>query len=270
MQQYFVEQAESYDEACRKVREKYGDRANILLRKTVVIRGGFLGLFPKEVVEVSGPIPSAYVKNVNSYAAMNGGAEYLPSVVQEFPRKAAPVNKEPLDFEEAKKKVLAAASRGDPTLQLVLNEVRTIKETIDSQKLPSARKEHPTLVRLDEILTANDFPPSYRAGIIDRVKKELSLEGLDDYDAVQDKVLEWIGESITVFPEDQIRRRPRIMVLVGPTGVGKTTTIAKLAANFGIDNAGKRIRHIVLVTIDAFRIGAKQQLEAYGSILEFP
>jgi flagellar biosynthesis protein FlhF len=52
--------------------------------------------------------------------------------------------------------------------------------------------------------------------------------------------------------------------------VGKTTTIAKLAANFGIDSMGKRIRQIALVTIDAFRIGAKQQLESYGNILEFP
>jgi flagellar biosynthesis protein FlhF len=295
MQQYFVEQAESYDEACRKVREKYGDRANILLRKTVLIPAGFLGLFPKEVVEVSGPIP-AYVKNINSYAAMNSGAEYAyePSVMQEFPGKAAPVNREqvppkepglrndpgpmrksgsfrePVDFEEAKKKVLAAANRGDPTLQLVLSEVRTIKEKIDSQGLPSAREEHPTLGQLDEILTHNDFPPSYRAGIIERAKKEFSLEALNDYDAVQDKVLEWIGESIAVFREENSRRRPRIMALVGPTGVGKTTTIAKLAANFGIDGAGKRIRQIVLITIDAFRIGAKQQLEAYGNILEFP
>jgi len=88
MQQYFVEQAETYDEACRKVREKYGDRANIVLRKTILMRGGFFGLFPKEGVEVSGPIPSAYVKNINSYAVMNGGLEYASPAIQEFPEKS--------------------------------------------------------------------------------------------------------------------------------------------------------------------------------------
>jgi flagellar biosynthesis protein FlhF len=60
------------------------------------------------------------------------------------------------------------------------------------------------------------------------------------------------------------------MVLVGPTGVGKTTTIAKLAANFGIDHNGRRMRQIVLVTIDAFRIGAKEQLKTYSEILGSP
>jgi flagellar biosynthesis protein FlhF len=60
------------------------------------------------------------------------------------------------------------------------------------------------------------------------------------------------------------------MVLVGPTGVGKTTTVAKLAANFGIDETGRHKRRVSLITIDSYRIGAKQQLEIYGGVMEFP
>jgi flagellar biosynthesis protein FlhF len=274
MQQYFVEQAETYDEACRIVREKYGDRATILLRKTVLLRRGLFGLFPREGVEVSGPIPPAYVRG-SGMAAPGGslpGYSASPLPAQEIQRKTAvkepPAPKEPLDFQEEKRKVLAVANRGDPALQLVLNEVRSLKEKIDSRG--SDREEHATLKQIEDILVLNDFPGSYRAGILDRIKKEFSLEALNDYDQVQDKVLEWIGESISVYQEDKFHRLPRIMVLVGPTGVGKTTTIAKLAASFGIDSHGRRIRQIVLITIDAFRIGAKQQLESYGKILEFP
>jgi flagellar biosynthesis protein FlhF len=267
MQQYFVEQAETYDEACRKVREKYGDRATIVLRKTVLLRTGLFGLIPREGVEVSGPIPAGYGKNTN---VPGFGPDYPGPLSQDLPRKtgARETGKEPLDFQEEKRKVLAAANRGDPILQQVLSEVRTIKERMEHQN--AAAEEHPSLKQIDENLLINDFPPAYRMGILDRMKKEFSLEALDNYDEVQDKVLEWIGESVSIYREDQFHRLPRIMALVGPTGVGKTTTIAKLAANFGIDSHGRRVKQIVLVTIDAFRIGAKQQLESYSKILEFP
>jgi len=264
-QQYFTEQAENYEEAYRKVREKYGDTATILLRKTVMIRGGFLGLFPREGVEVSGPIPQMRMNAVNGYQVMGGysGTPYREPV-QKVPAK------EPIDFDKEKAKILAAAGQKDPTLQMVLSEVRTIKEKLDTADMKNEHEQHPSLSRLDEIMVFNDFPSSYRKNILARVKKEFPLDSLDDFDAVQNRVLEWIGESISIYAEEQFHRRPRIMVLVGPTGVGKTTTIAKLAANFGIDQNGRKTREVVLITIDTFRIGARQQLEAYGKILQSP
>jgi flagellar biosynthesis protein FlhF len=61
------------------------------------------------------------------------------------------------------------------------------------------------------------------------------------------------------------------MVLVGPTGVGKTTTIAKLAAVFGLSsNGGPPALSVRMITIDAFRIGARAQIEKYGEIMKFP
>ena len=283
MQQYFTEQAENYEEAYRKVREKYGDGAMIQLRKTVMLRGGFWGwLFPREGVEVSGPIPQLRVSSANPYQSYSyAGAGPLELYRKNMTRESRSSNegdslkepgfpKETSDFEKEKMKVLAAAGHKDPTLQMVLSEVRTIKEKIENQALNTIHDEHPTLGQIEEILSLNDFPPSYRTGILDRIKKEFPLSDLDDFGKVQDKVLEWIGESISIYKDSGFHRRPRIMILVGPTGVGKTTTIAKLAANFGIDHNGRRIREVVLITIDTFRIGARQQLEAYGKILQSP
>jgi flagellar biosynthesis protein FlhF len=278
MQQYFTEQGEDYAEALGKVREKYGDRVTILMRKSIRMKGGFLGLFSREGVELTGIVPNLPLKGQNLYAGAGvprtAGDPVLPREAP-LPKESGSLRelgslREPLDFEEEKKKILAAARPGDPAIQLVLNEVRDIKEKIEKQNSPAPREEHPTVSRIEEILVLNDFSLSYREGIRNRIKKEFSLEGLNDYDAVQDKVQEWIGESISVLREKKFYRRPKTMILVGPTGVGKTTTIAKLAAGLGIDANGQHIRQIVLITIDAFRLGAKEQMESYGAILCFP
>ncbi|MGI9472221.1 MAG: flagellar biosynthesis protein FlhF, partial [Rubripirellula sp.] len=70
-----------------------------------------------------------------------------------------------------------------------------------------------------------------------------------------------VGSPIRTQPGDR-----RIVALVGPTGVGKTTTVAKLAAGFRIEAR----RRVGLLTIDTFRIAAVQQLKAYAEIMDLP
>lgn len=70
-----------------------------------------------------------------------------------------------------------------------------------------------------------------------------------------------IGNPIRTQPGDR-----RIVALVGPTGVGKTTTVAKLAAGFRLEAR----RRVGLLTIDTFRIAAVQQLRAYADIMDLP
>ncbi len=70
-----------------------------------------------------------------------------------------------------------------------------------------------------------------------------------------------IGGAIRTQPGDR-----HVVALVGPTGVGKTTTVAKLAAGFRIEAR----RRVGLVTIDTFRIAAVQQLKAYAEIMDLP
>ncbi|MDR3160024.1 MAG: flagellar biosynthesis protein FlhF [Spirochaetaceae bacterium] len=242
----FTEQGFTYSECLQKIRSKYGEKITVLNQKSVRI-GGFLGLFTRDGVELTG-------------------------IIKEYPRythgSAVP---KPLDFQEAKEQVLAAANRPsppkpDPLQQAILKEVLEIKKRIAE----SPSEEHPTLKQLGELLELNDFSPSYSRNILDRVKKECSLEELENYDKVQDRVVEWIGESIRIYSGDTSKKHPRIMILVGPTGVGKTTTIVKLAAIFGPGNKGRRPLSIRLITVDYYRIAATQQLERYGDIMEVP
>ena len=295
MQQYFIEQAPTYYEAERKAREKYGEPLTILMHETVKIPGGFLNLFSRDGVKLTGIIPrnrggiykdtpyiSGPVTMVNSslpkesyfskeldfagekeklLALANASIPKEPTVLKELT-----IPKEPT----VPKAALTKDSNKDSALNEVLAEVKTIKEKLETSNLSASREEHPTLNRIDDILILNDFPASYRKAILERARKEITLDALNNYDAVQNKVLEWIGESVNIFKNDKFQVRPRIMVLVGPTGVGKTTTVAKLAANFGIDDKGRHKRRVALITIDAYRIGAKQQLETYSSVMDFP
>lgn len=246
--EYFTEQAPTYSECMRKIRAKYGEGAKVLMQRSVRV-GGVLGFFAKDGVEMSGVV----------------GAE-LPRYAVDGSR----VQRKP-DLEEEKKKILANLNKGDPTLQLVLSEVRTIKEKMEaSANARPGGEEHPTVARIAELLSVNDFSAAFSRGIEERIKKEFSLDALDDFQAVQDRVVDWIGESVKVYKDDGFQTRPRVMVLVGPTGVGKTTTIAKLAAVYGLGGAGSRPFSVRMITIDNYRIAARQQIETYGSIMGIP
>jgi flagellar biosynthesis protein FlhF len=67
--------------------------------------------------------------------------------------------------------------------------------------------------------------------------------------------------------DDDILTRGGVVALLGPTGVGKTTTVAKLAARFCVRHGARRV---ALVTTDHYRIGAHEQLRAYAKLLDVP
>jgi len=67
--------------------------------------------------------------------------------------------------------------------------------------------------------------------------------------------------------DDDILTEGGVVALVGPTGVGKTTTIAKLAARYALRHGPNRV---ALVSTDSYRIGAHEQLRIYGRILNVP
>jgi flagellar biosynthesis protein FlhF len=291
----FTEQALTINECLDKIRSKYGDCFYILSQKPVRV-GGFLGFFTREGIEISGYIPNSYGKSVagnisfqssfpgggvsagsfgtryggpgGSVTGMSGGG----AVSRQNPEPAVSKN-EPINFEERKRDVIAAAGK-DLAIEKVLVKLSSLEEKIEEKfsdvspaPLP-VREEHANLERLEEILVLNDFSRTYQEKLLERVRKECPLDTLEDFDALQDKVLEWIGESIVIFKEKPVRRPPRIMVLVGPTGVGKTTTIAKLAAIYGLNNTNPL--SVRMITIDGLRIGARAQIDAYGEIIGVP
>ena len=245
--EYFVEQAASHREAESKIRTKYGDKARIMHHKTIRL-GGFLGLFTREGVEVTGYF---------SHEPLKGRPETS--------RKSA-------DLEEEKRKILGSV-KSEKTIDMVLKELQTIKEKMDQPQqapVPQAT-DHSTLARMEELLRYNDFTPGYIAAMIKRLRATFSIDELDDQEMVEAQLVDWIGESIQIYQPER-GDHPTVFVLVGPTGVGKTTTIAKLAAVHGMNgNAnGNSPASVRIITIDNYRIGAREQIETYGSIMDIP
>ncbi|MDR0909767.1 MAG: flagellar biosynthesis protein FlhF [Spirochaetaceae bacterium] len=253
--EYFTERGRTLDECMKKVTSLYGERADVKDHKKVVLNPGFLGFGRKEGVEVSG-----FLRTSSSVG--------LPR-----PQKTALSNVEPFDLETAKEQILAISGKGEAVrIRNIEDMLKEMRNKLDD--LPSAKEntafEHENLDKIDALLEENDFSEDYRKDILNRLKRECTIDDLEDYLSLQQKVIQWIADSISIYDEGAFAKKPRIMVLIGPTGVGKTTTIAKLAAIYGTDAAGRRPLQVRLINIDTYRIGAKQQIEKYGGIMEIP
>jgi len=304
--QIYVERGVSKGDCLQKIVNKYGVRFTVLREKTYR-PSGIRGFFSPEGVELEfclSPLRGLSWQGTESYSTLppsephsslyNGGSAGGHAGRYSAASPSSLKDDSTLDFVEAKKKVLAAAGKNpdqvfqqvqeeeEATLsaamaaeaahqQQILERLKEIQETINLKD--TVKTEHPNLVRISQMLKTNDFSEHYTAGILERARKELPLETLEDFNAVQNCVLGWIGESIKIYQSPE--RPERIMVLIGPTGVGKTTTIAKLAAVYGIygvenANAQRSPLSVRIITVDAYRIGAKDQIKVYGDIMEIP
>lgn len=87
--------------------------------------------------------------------------------------------------------------------------------------------------------------------------------GLDSADRLREMVTRQIQTTgpIRITPGER-----RLVALVGPTGVGKTTTVAKLAANFRLRDK----KRVGLITVDTYRVAAVEQLRTYADIIDLP
>lgn len=105
-------------------------------------------------------------------------------------------------------------------------------------------------------------------GLTEQVADQLACfmpEDLNSSDAWQVALELLTGQLSTT--NDDILRRGGIVALVGPTGVGKTTTVAKLAAEFAKRHGADQV---ALITTDSYRIGAFEQLATFGRIIGCP
>lgn len=121
-----------------------------------------------------------------------------------------------------------------------------------------------TLKKLSELLEKNDFSASYIKRITSRLEKASHEESLKSWGYVVKQARDIIGGDITTYQSRNIYI-PSITAVVGPTGAGKTTTAAKLAASFL--KAGKRVG---IISTDKYKIGAEAQITALASGMNIP
>lgn len=131
------------------------------------------------------------------------------------------------------------------------------------QKLRSTKKNN----IVEETLLARGINQETANIIATFAQEHLPREDMDDTDKLYSFIHETIVDILNVTtPDFNTEKKQRRMAFIGPTGVGKTTTLAKIAANF----LATQSKSIALITIDTYRIAAVEQLKVYGEIMHLP
>ncbi len=143
-------------------------------------------------------------------------------------------------------------------------ELRALKAALDNKLIEPEKQSQPknNPICLDLLRKLTELGIAKKQGI----KIANRLSGHTDGDLAWGKALEMLGRTLFTV-EKSILMTGGIIALVGPTGVGKTTTIAKLAAKYILQHGPGTV---ALITTDNYRIGAHEQINTYGRILDVP
>jgi flagellar biosynthesis protein FlhF len=167
------------------------------------------------------------------------------------------------DVEEIKASIAEAAMRPFP-----FGEFLEMKEMLDTffDTMGFARKEKipGALSKVYHHLVSIGVARSRAFLIVNTLKKNLPAEELQNEEGIYRIAEKLLAKTISMSYGAAERRR--ICAFVGPTGAGKTTTLAKVAAHSALEEKVK----VGLVTTDTYRIAAAEQLKTYARIMEIP
>lgn len=139
------------------------------------------------------------------------------------------------------------------------------EEKAEPEEKEEKKENNVFMQLLYNTMMENEVNEKYANQILDEIEKSNHVNMPMDHILanVYQKTILKFGKPIGIQPA---KKGPKVVFFVGPTGVGKTTTIAKIASKFKVDEKKK----IVLLTADTYRIAAAEQLRTYANILEVP
>jgi len=155
-----------------------------------------------------------------------------------------------------------------------VHEIRRMMEDLLQRPGGAAVESFPgvpiEVKHLQKQLVDQDVAPAFAEKLLKQLCMSLTGRQLADRKLLGAELRKLLAARIRTDHKEPARkgrpRRARVISLIGPTGVGKTTTIAKLAANYKL-REGKTVG---LITIDTYRIAAVDQLRTYADIIEVP
>ncbi len=220
----------------------------------------------------SGSIPERPLRrNVDQYVGyaekiqLRSNQQTLAANIDKTKNPAAAIEKPaPVKAPEIRQAQLKQENLSDKLLMEMSKELKYLRTAFDSRlsevSLVQGAKNNPVRIELLERLAAMSISKKLSVKIANRFINHTDAE------LIFTKTQELLAKELPIA-EDNLMDSGGIVALVGPTGVGKTTTIAKLAAKFILKHGPKQV---ALITTDNYRIGAHEQINTYGRILDVP
>jgi flagellar biosynthesis protein FlhF len=146
----------------------------------------------------------------------------------------------------------------------LISEIGELKEQLQIMKdgiYQDIREENSVISEVKNLFAKKGIAPVWLDEMLNSL---IGTDVMEDKELLVSYLLEEIDEALKI--EDEDLSSPKVMMLVGPTGVGKTTTIAKLAARYAylMDKPYK----VALLNLDSYKVGAIEQLEHYADIMQ--
>jgi flagellar biosynthesis protein FlhF len=239
--------ADDMQGALNQVKNSFGSDA-LILQTRYLRRGGFLGLFGRRLVEVT-----AAIENKEPQAnerQRNTPSETRPS----FPTR------------DGKQTENSAIEEKLQDLKTMLDRMVT---NFESAAVANGNGYPAIFQHYYRILRANEVEEGLVRQILDEAMRRSAQSPTKGREDVK-RLMEEITAEYFLKPAHPSLRRDngtkRVIALVGPTGVGKTTTVAKLAAQFSLLEK----KNVALVTLDTYRVAAAEQLKTYADLMAIP
>lgn len=266
--------APTIEDATREAKRKYGQDCFILdTKEEKVFQDGILGLFGKKKTRciLTCSVPDSYFKRQKCLDILNQKNDNLKypeinnsnddskykKVVDDVEKKSNQVNDR--NFE----------SNSDFEMRFMEKIEQIIDRKIGNQnsKFEDSDVITKNLNELREILENNEFTTLFIEELLESIRNTLSISQIENrievqkyaYNYLENCISKIVGSDKCLLPENE----KSVMVLVGPTGIGKTTTLAKIAANVKM----KEKKSVEFITMDGYRIGAREQIERYAKLI---
>ena len=255
--------AKTEKEAIENARKELGDGVVVMNVKPVKNRG-FFAFLKSPLVEVTVALEEESEKYSAAVSAISAIAAGQNNV--EEPVKSTPVIETPekRDSNSAiEEKLDSLQSLLEQQLQKPEEEKAEKEEGMEPVKEESETDKFMRL--LHDTMLENEVDEKYAQEIIDEIELINKPNMPFDYALanIYQKMILKFGKPSGIEPASN---GIKLVFFIGPTGVGKTTTIAKIASKFRVDEKKK----VALLTADTYRIAAAEQLRTYAHILEVP
>ncbi|MCI8922903.1 MAG: flagellar biosynthesis protein FlhF [Lachnospiraceae bacterium] len=272
-------QGKTEAEAVENAKKELGSAVVIMNVRSIKRKGLFSFLLPQltevtvaleeEPERIAAPVvkkadppqPSAIAEMVSAEPAVEKAV--VPVVKEDTENKPGPF------FSDEKQKENAIEEKLDSLHTLLEQQLQKSDENKEDQKEDEKEEETSEMERFIKLLynamMDNEVNEHYANQIIDEIEKSNKPNMPFDYaltNTYQKMILKF-GKPAEIVPA---KKGIKMVFFVGPTGVGKTTTIAKIASKFSVEGGKK----VALLTTDTYRIAAAEQLRTYANILEVP